>query len=189
MNRRGWIGSSLLRWPWLSRPVSAWPVEVRVHTGNRRGLREPARADGVGDGRRREGARAPPDDDVDRHGPGPALDHPAQRAARHRPPGHAHARADRRGGHRARRARRLRRGGRAEGAGGAGRPGGDDARPHAELASRTVPRPRRRWIGRARSATSRWRRSRAPRRSSPARRSARRSARASASRTCTPAST
>ena len=133
MNRRGWIGSFLL----LAMVVAAgvglagWKYssiqETQAASANQP---EPMEAVTVAVA---QGARAPPDHYVHRNGPGPALDHPAQRASRHRPPGAAHPRRDRRGGLGAGRTRRLRRGGRAESAGGAGCPCEIGAQPQTKL--------------------------------------------------------
>ena len=67
MNRRSWIGSSLLLVT-VFRSALAWQLEVYVHTGNRGGFCEPAGADGIGDGGAGKGAGAPSDDHVDRNG-------------------------------------------------------------------------------------------------------------------------
>ncbi len=188
------------QFPWLDRfhPAArhdrrhrrrARRLEVHGHRRRQRRLRQPARADGVGDGRRRPGARAPPDHHVHRHRAGTALDHPAQRAGRHRAPGSADPGQIVEAGTvlvaldvsveeaelRAQEAQ-------------AALAETTLAAP-GESAANTAPPRRKRWTGRAPSATSRWRRSRGPGRSSPRRSSARRSGPGSASPTCTPAST
>ena len=86
MTRRAWIGSIVLLVAVVGDRGRPRGVEVRVDA--RRPTRpsanqpEPMESVTVAVA---TAARAPPDDDVDRDGPGAALDHPAQRARRHRP--------------------------------------------------------------------------------------------------------